>query len=197
MEWTPYRPVSEVTPRPPAEQFQFQSQQQVPQEVIPAPTVGRQPAPVHPGSGAPPGRDRCPERTPLSDLCLPLSQHQRLEAWRQSPRSLGLWVRAPPTAGENGGTGPEIGVAWVQRSWDRDSRAFCFCWVAVGSGACRPAPALGQQPHGPPGSSGGPLPPGLGCGLRKGPLPPDTGKGKGDAGLPACQPAGLGGAHGR
>uniref|UniRef100_A0A8W4FIB5 Microfibril associated protein 2 n=1 Tax=Sus scrofa TaxID=9823 RepID=A0A8W4FIB5_PIG len=32
-------PVAEVTPRPPEEQFQFQSQQQVQQEVIPAPTL--------------------------------------------------------------------------------------------------------------------------------------------------------------
>lgn len=41
MERTPFSPPdSEVTPRPPAEQFQ--SQQQVQQEVIPAPTPGRQ-----------------------------------------------------------------------------------------------------------------------------------------------------------
>uniref|UniRef100_A0A8D0QNC0 Microfibril associated protein 2 n=1 Tax=Sus scrofa TaxID=9823 RepID=A0A8D0QNC0_PIG len=33
------RPACQVTPRPPEEQFQFQSQQQVQQEVIPAPTL--------------------------------------------------------------------------------------------------------------------------------------------------------------
>lgn len=43
--------IAEVTPRPPEEQFQFQSQQQVQQEVIPAPTLGRPPAPASPGSG--------------------------------------------------------------------------------------------------------------------------------------------------
>ena len=66
------RPDSEVTPRPPAEQFQ--SQQQVQQEVVLAPTPGRLPAPVNPGSGGSvPGRGWCPEWTPLSDVCLLLS----------------------------------------------------------------------------------------------------------------------------
>lgn len=44
-------PVPEATSRPSEEQFQFQSQQQVQQEVIPAPTFGKLQAPVNPGSG--------------------------------------------------------------------------------------------------------------------------------------------------
>uniref|UniRef100_A0AC11E3A6 Microfibril associated protein 2 n=1 Tax=Ovis aries TaxID=9940 RepID=A0AC11E3A6_SHEEP len=57
-----YYDYPEMTPRPPEEQFQFQSQQQVQQEVIPAPTLGRPPAPANPG-----GAEGCPgseEATP-------------------------------------------------------------------------------------------------------------------------------------
>lgn len=103
-------PISEVTPRPPAEQFQFQSQQQVQQEVIGVPTVGRLPTPVHCGRGGSVlGWGRSSGQTPLSDLCRPLSQHQLQETWRQSPQSLGLWVRASLTAGETEARPPKLG----------------------------------------------------------------------------------------
>lgn len=76
-EQTPLPPLlAEMTPRPPEEQFQFQSQQQVQQEVIPAPTVGRLPAPANPGGGEGcPGLERGPQpaRDHLSQWFLPAS----------------------------------------------------------------------------------------------------------------------------
>uniref|UniRef100_A0A452SEN8 Microfibril associated protein 2 n=1 Tax=Ursus americanus TaxID=9643 RepID=A0A452SEN8_URSAM len=69
VQYTQYSDQIEVTPRPPAEQFQFQSQQQVQQEVIAAPTVGRQPAPAEPGSGwSVPGWDCREEQYPCTRL---------------------------------------------------------------------------------------------------------------------------------
>ncbi|KAL0603301.1 Microfibrillar-associated protein 2 [Plecturocebus cupreus] len=78
VQYTHYGDQIEVTSRPSEEQFQFQSQQQVQQEVIAAPT---------------------PE-TPSDDVCLPLSRHQNQEMQSWSPRSPGLWVRAFLPAGE-------------------------------------------------------------------------------------------------
>ncbi|KAF3820272.1 hypothetical protein GH733_015781 [Mirounga leonina] len=55
-----YYDYQEVTPRPPAEQFQFQSQQQVQQEVIAAPTIAPgnvETEPTEPGPLAPPPSD--------------------------------------------------------------------------------------------------------------------------------------------
>lgn len=69
-EQTPLPPFpAEMTPRPPEEQFQFQSQQQVQQEVIPAPTLGRPPAPAKPG-----GVEGCPGLEEATPPCLGLSQ---------------------------------------------------------------------------------------------------------------------------
>uniref|UniRef100_A0A8D1ZZH7 Microfibril associated protein 2 n=1 Tax=Sus scrofa TaxID=9823 RepID=A0A8D1ZZH7_PIG len=65
-----YYDYQEVTPRPPEEQFQFQSQQQVQQEVIPAPTLGRPHAPSHPWEWGGPGPGL--EREPHPALNIPL-----------------------------------------------------------------------------------------------------------------------------
>lgn len=77
-------PVTEMTSQSPEEQFQ--SQQQVQQEVISALTPGRLHV-CHPGKVENFALARC-----LSDFCWPLSQLQNQGTQRRSPQNLGLWV---------------------------------------------------------------------------------------------------------
>ena len=96
-------PLAEMTLRPPEEQFQFQSQQQVPQEVIPAPTLGRPPAPASPwgGEGCL-GLERWPQpaRHHLSQWPLPASpptpEPGTVETEPTEPGPLGKRDRAGP-----------------------------------------------------------------------------------------------------